>query len=514
MGRKILFITTDQQRHDALGCTGGRIARTPVVDALAARGLVYERAHNQNVVCMPARSTMLTGQYVRSHGVWMNGVPLPESAPSIAAHLKDRAGYHTALLGKAHFEPAFDPRGEWAEGRMAREGSTGPYRGFDRVELVMHGPVGFGHYPKFIAEQHPDVVRGFYRQVYFDDEGTLCVNAEGGGETGATQVKLNPVPRELYHTDWVADRTIAYLESLPAEADWFVWMSFPDPHHPWDPPASEIGRVPWRDVPLPDAYPGSPDACREILARKPRHWLDWYEGRGHLNVEAPPDFVPAKLEADQIREINALTHVENELIDEACGRVLDAVAARGWRDETDVFFTSDHGEFQGDFGLLFKGPYHIDALMRVPLVWAPAPSAGLASARIPEPVGHVDLAATFCEIAGVPAPAWNEGAPLPTAPGSDRERVLTEWDSEWRGVSISLRSIYRDEWLYTGYGPGSDYDGSEGELYDLRNDPLQFENLWDDPSRRGLRDDLAADLVDHLPPEPDPDARPAWRSPV
>ena len=95
MGRKILFITTDQQRHDALGCTGGRIARTPVVDALAARGLVYERVHSQNVVCMPARSTMLTGQYVRTHGVWMNGVPLPESSPSIAAHLKEQAGYHT-----------------------------------------------------------------------------------------------------------------------------------------------------------------------------------------------------------------------------------------------------------------------------------------------------------------------------------------------------------------------------------------------------------------------------------
>jgi arylsulfatase A-like enzyme len=67
MGRKILFVTTDQQRYDALGCNGGRIARTRVVDCLAATGLNYRRAHNQNVVCMPARSTMLTGQYVRTH---------------------------------------------------------------------------------------------------------------------------------------------------------------------------------------------------------------------------------------------------------------------------------------------------------------------------------------------------------------------------------------------------------------------------------------------------------------
>src|SRR5579871_6983637 len=104
MGRKILFITTDQQRYDALGCNGGTIARTPVADGLAATGINYRRAHNQNVVCMPARSTMLTGQYVRTHGVFANGVPLPADAPSVAAWLKEKAGYRTALIGKAHLD--------------------------------------------------------------------------------------------------------------------------------------------------------------------------------------------------------------------------------------------------------------------------------------------------------------------------------------------------------------------------------------------------------------------------
>ena len=512
MGRKILFITTDQQRYDALGCTGGQVARTPVVDALAAEGLNYTRAHNQNVVCMPARSTMVTGQYVRTHGCWMNGVPLPEEAPSVAAELHAKAGYHTALLGKAHFEPAFDPQGRWAEGRMAREDSTGPYRGFEHVELVMHGPVGFGHYPKFMRENHPDQVKNFYRQIYFDDDGQMCVSHSGGGDTGAPQVHHNPVPRDVYHTDWVADRTIAYLESLPADADFFVWMSFPDPHHPWDPPASETGRVDWRDLALPEGYPGSADACREVLARKPRHWLEWFEGRGNLNVEAPPGFHPAALTPDQIREINALTHVENELIDEACGQVLGCLRARGWLEETDVFFTSDHGEFQGDFGLLFKGPYHVDALMRVPLVWRPAASAGIAPARIDEPVGHVDLAATFLEIAGLSVPDWVESGALPSAPGSDRRQVLTEWDCEHRGTTTRMRSIFRDGMLCTAYEKSSFYDGTEGELYDVARDPHQFENLWDDPERRALRDELVALLYESLPPMPA--SWPAWEAPV
>ena len=85
MGRKILFVTTDQQRYDAIGCNGGTLARTPVIDALAARGFRYDRAHPQSVVCMPSRSTIITGQHPSTHGVWMNGVPLPVDAPSVAA---------------------------------------------------------------------------------------------------------------------------------------------------------------------------------------------------------------------------------------------------------------------------------------------------------------------------------------------------------------------------------------------------------------------------------------------
>ena len=87
MGRKILFITTDQQRYDSLGCNGNTVARTPTIDRLASEGINFQRAYNQNTVCMPARSTMLTGQYVRTHGVVANGVPLPEDAPSVAAYL-------------------------------------------------------------------------------------------------------------------------------------------------------------------------------------------------------------------------------------------------------------------------------------------------------------------------------------------------------------------------------------------------------------------------------------------
>jgi arylsulfatase A-like enzyme len=498
MGRKILFVTSDQQRYDTLGCNGGTVARTPVIDGLAAKGLRYERAHPQSVVCMPSRSTIITGQHPSTHGVWMNGVALPTDAPSVATVLHEE-GYRTALIGKPHFEPFLDPFARFIENRLAGEGLTGLHRGFEHFESATHGAQGSLHYARWLAANHPEAVAMFYPVL----DRALEVNAAGGGETGAPQVHDNAIPRDWYHTDWVADRTIAWLDSLEADDDWFCWMSFPDPHHPWDPPASELGRVDWHDLALPAGYIGDSTRREAVLDAKPRHWRAWYDGRLVSNYEAPADWVPATLTADQVREVNARNAVECELIDEALGRVLAAIALRGSIDDVDVIFTTDHGELQGDFGLLFKGPYHVDGLMRLPLVWRPAPSACGIPATITRPVGLVDLAPTFCRIAGLPVPEWMEGRSLPIDDGdADRrgfERVLTEWDSELFGVGVHLRTITRAGWVCSTYQPGYSHDGSEGELYDLADDPLQQVNRWDEQSFRTVRNDLVADLWDHQP---------------
>ena len=257
---------------------------------------------------------------------------------------------------------------------------------------------------------------------------------------------------------------------------------------------------------------------------KPRHWLDWYEGRFGNFEGGPASFVPCQLTEDQIREVNAMTHVENELIDQACGRVLARVAERGWESRTDVFFTTDHGELQGDFGLLYKGPYHVDALMRLPMIWRPAPSAKVAHSEIAEPVGQLDLAPTFCQIAGVPVPDWMQGKPLPIAPGSGRERVITEWDSQFAAIGMHLRSIYRDGYTLTvyekstrdyGFDLGRRSAGARAARHDLRTSATTAPKASSTtcakircngaicgtiPPTRKLKSDLRADLYDNLPP--------------
>ena len=511
--RNILFITVDQQRHDALGVTGGRVARTPTLDALGRDGIVFDRAHVHNVVCMPSRATMLTGQYPRTHGVIANGISLPDDAPSVADYLRRMAGYRTALVGKAHFDPHLDPLLRFRENRMAADGSTGPWRGFEHVELATHGPLGGHHYAAWLRERHPGEVAGF---------GGVLTGAVGG-ETGAPEVARNGVAREHYHTDWVADRTIAWLRSLPADAPFFCWMSFPDPHHPFDPPIDEVRRrLQWRDVPLPEGRPTTRARIEAALDRKPAHWRAYWEGTYRNPEGGPITVVPGRLTEDQLREMTAMIHVENELIDDAIGRLLGWLRERGLEDTTDIIYTSDHGELQGDHGLFFKGPYHVDALLRVPLLWRPAPLASVAPAVIRSPVGNADLAPTFCAIAGLPPAPWMEGEVLPSSVETGRSRaVITTFDSQFTKGGMHLRTIFRDNMLCTMYEPSTHdqggafplywavwgrtstiprYNGSEGELYDCAADPHQHENLWRDPARRRQRDELLAELRATLPP--------------
>ena len=141
--------------------------------------------------------------------------------------------------------------------------------------------------------------------------------------------------------------------------------------------------------------------------------------------------------------------------------------------------------------------------MRLPFIWKPGQKGGEPQV-IDEPVGHVDLAPTFCAIAGI-EPEQMDGEVLPTSADEaiqqGRETTTTEWASEHGSLNLSLESLFhKDGWLITRYQPGSVYEGTEGELYQMREDPLQMMNRWNDPAFASVKSDLLAELSQvHIP---------------
>ncbi len=280
--RNILFITTDQQRYDSLGCNGGTVARTPVVDRLAAdkaspTGVPTTRTR---CACRRARCTP-TGQYVRTHGVVANGIPLPLDAPSVAQYLADAAGYRTALLGKAHFEPGFDPQNQFEEN--ARVG-VGRHRAVARVRAVAasHARGGVGRscdrglrpLAKGASSRTPAQLRriapGRARRRH-----TGTRDQEQPHPTCVVPHRLGRRPDRRLAAVTRRRRAVVLLDVLPRPAS------------PADPPASELHRVPWQELGLPPGHPGSDDGIRAVLERKPAHWLAFWDGR-FPNMEGGP----------------------------------------------------------------------------------------------------------------------------------------------------------------------------------------------------------------------------------
>ena len=110
---------------------------------------------------------------------------------------------------------------------------------------------------------------------------------------------------------------------------------------------------------------------------------------------------------------------------------------------------------------------------------------------IHDPVGQVDLAPTFARIAGLFVPSWMEGRELPVSADANRDAVFCQWDASKAGLEIQMRSIYdRSGFVCTSYKKTNYYEGTEGELYQLDDDPLQWVNLWDDPAYKHVRQEL------------------------
>lgn len=453
----IVLITTDQQRWDTLGCAGNAVVRTPHIDRLAAEGVCFARAYAQSPLCMPSRASLITGRYPRAHGVMTNWVSLPAGEASMQDCLRG-AGYTTAAVGKMHYRLLLNT------GTEADALQSPPY-GYDHLVLA-DGKYG-------VLSPAEDDYRTLLRQQgWFDASRDYWKDP---AVYGAFEAVASPLPPELYIDQFIGDAAVGFLRRGTREP-FFLWVSFCSPHHPFDPPRPYDTLYDPADMP-------SPHRREDELERKPPEYGAHLEQILGIRTGRP-----RRLTEEVVRRVIAYYYGMITLLDAQVARVLQVLREAALLERTAIVFASDHGEFLGDHGLLLKAEMLCDALVRVPLVVRyPARFAGGAPRE--EFVELVDLLPTMLDLAGVNVPARVQGrslVPLCEGQGAGwRDSAFAEYEHR--------KMLRTDDWKLVWHS-GKPW----GELYDLRNDPHELLNLYDDPGYAARREALRGALLNRL----------------
>lgn len=487
----ILLISADQHRADCLGFMGRRV-KTPHLDHLARQGTHFTGCITPSVVCQPARASILTGQLCRTHGVHDNGIDLdPEIGEKGWAGAMAAAGYQTSFFGKAHFSTyhTYDPTGTpecLQSSHTYPEDWNGPYMGFQHLEIML---VGHNWWPP----EKPPAGHHYERFFHADGHGDEKIKLywDNAGEThGAAQTWHSKLPTAWHNTSWTADRFIEWVNhGRNKELPFATWVSFPDPHHPFDCPE------PWSHLHDP-AQVDLPGNRTRNFEGKP-----WWHKAALENEPGDKKFAEVRKaysrivpQTDaQLREIIANTYGQIAYIDHEVGRILTTLNQAGLDDNTIVIYISDHGDWLGDHGLILKGPMHYEGLLRVPMiVRGPGVRAG---ASVDQPVSTLDLGPTFFDYGGATALQTQHGAtlrPLLETEGAERDFALNEWGllPGRVGVALELRTVRTRSHKMT-----VDLNSGAGELYDLEADPDECTNLFDAPEAMGIRKRLEGYLA-------------------
>lgn len=310
------------------------------------------------------------------------------------------------------------------------------------------------------------------------------------------------VPEELYPSAYIADRTIDKLKEYASrDQPFFLQCSFPDPHQPFTPPGRFWDMYAPEDVELPASFHGN-------VAPPPHvRWLYEQRERGILSFSTTSSFACDEREA---REAIALNYASITNIDTQIGKVVDALTALGLRENTVIVFTSDHGDYMGDHRLLLKGPIHYRGLIRTPFIWSD-PALPDGACRSSALTSTVDIAPTILARAGVKPFNGVQGKNMldlmSGAKSQLREHLLIE--EEGQRITLGFDSRIRCRTLLSDGYRLTVYDGTDwGELYDLRKDPDELNNRWDDAgcagTRHALMERLMRSMLEHTTESPFP----------
>lgn len=449
----VLVFLCDQLRIDLLGCYGRGLVRTPNIDALAADGVVFERAYTPTAICSPARASLLTGLYAHAHHMFNNSTPrysysehLRPGLNTLDAWIDDQTPYESAYFGKWHIGPAED----LFKSR------------FHHVQKPEPGG------PPFLTNSHwhPNTALG------------PLVQSFGGGKAGTLDVPMEGFP------DVVAARySQRFLRTRDQSRPFALFCSFPGPHSPWMIPEEFGVRYDPREIPI---WPNRRDTFEGKPINQKKLRLLESDRQPHAQDDAT------------LQDLLSCCFSYMELIDDMLGEVIATLKELGLYDSTTIIFTADHGDMAGSHGFLSKGAYMYDEIYRIPMLLKPA--AGLQSAarisRSTVPVTLMDVTATLVHLmskspeAVMGAQALHGRSLLPPVFGDRWERTVhyAEYHGDWYG-HYSSRMVTDGRWKLA-------WNFSDlCELYDLEADPYELRNLFYEPAHREVRDEYAATLM-------------------
>jgi len=472
----ILFICTDQQRADSLGCTGASWAITPNLDRLAGDGALFRNCYVQNPVCSPSRASLFTGKYPSNHGLYANGVPLPAHQRMFTRTLAD-AGYDCGMIGKQHLAPC----DTWRTEPRRDDG----YRVFEWAHGPNHRALE-NDYHRWLRKTHPAI----YADVFPDKGANENTEYSNRARTGTP---IDHVPAEAHYSHWVAERAIDFLDHDRSDEQPFCLIAnFFDPHHSFGAPQEFRDLIDADAIPAPLTKPGE-------LDDKPAPHRAYSEKSYSGTAPGFQDYSAA-----QIKEIRAQYWAMIALVDHQVGRILATLDRTGMAGNTLVVFSSDHGEMLGNHRQLLKGPQLYDDLTRVPLIarWPGriAPGTGIADL-----VQWIDLPATFLDAARCAPGAGVQGRsllPLATGQVDDwRDWALCEY--RYSGFPtdplIMTTMIRSGDWkLIVWHGEPACGSTRDGELYNLRDDPGELNNLYHRPDYAQHRRRMKSRLLDAM----------------
>jgi arylsulfatase A-like enzyme len=452
----ILLITTDELRKDALSCYGNETIHTANLDRLAEESIQFQRAFTASPWCLPSRCALLTGLYPHNSGAYSNfrKCELSVGVPNMFQVLK-QGGYKTSLHGKCHFSPV--------PYSSTKPDVTLPYEefrdyyvslGIDHLDLQDDKQVSVWFYDDYSKE--------------LDKAGHLEAYRRDTWDKSKRKVFPFPGPAEWHPDSWVGRKATEFIDAHPQDQPLFCWVSFSGPHYPFDPPREYFERVDMSKDKPKVLQAGEFDDPSRI------HHRSYHgDGRGIADGSAAaPEFAQKNFSDEYWHNLRHSYYANVAQIDDEIGRIIEA-ARRRFGDNVLIMFTADHGEMLGNHGIWGKGDCGYDDVLNVPLlVQYPGEKAHEETDAL---VMLTDIMATCMKAAGIAEPVATDGADFREVVGrggydyvvSEGEGFVTVRTKTLKVVHVNKKG--RDHW----------------ELFDLTQDPLEFENRIDRPEYAG-----------------------------